>query len=299
MEGIQAFLDAIPNAAANPLALVAYLATLVAWVVIALRVKRFRILMDKIEALPEKDRLKAIEAEIGRVKIRFGLTAEQYLQSRIHTFILIGFLAGCATVVLVAGTALVRVYEQKERADGYTRELVDNPSSSYMSAVDMLADGPEMIAEARQEIRLPMTNNELADVVDSLAQQHMSREQIEARLTKMTGTRRLQHANTALANAAATANESFKKLSNCFRDVECRQGDEFAKMCNVVGHVAANIQAINDSARQIPGLNFNATGAPPILGGGTNGIGFNQISATNIAYLSKQVCAAAALRPVP
>ena len=83
MDVILAFIRAIPSAAASPLALIAYLATLVAWAIIAYRVNRFRELMKRIELLPEGDRLAAIKAEIGRVDVPRGLTGEQYLRMRI------------------------------------------------------------------------------------------------------------------------------------------------------------------------------------------------------------------------
>jgi hypothetical protein len=87
MEEITAFTKAIPSAAASPLALVAYLATLGAWTLITWRVRRFRELLQKIELLPEPDRIKALQMELGYVPVLKGLTAEQYLRSRIHTLL--------------------------------------------------------------------------------------------------------------------------------------------------------------------------------------------------------------------
>lgn len=292
MEEIQAFLQAIPSAAASPLALIAYLATVAAWVAIALRVKRFRVLMEKIDALPEKDRLRAIEAEIGRIKVRPGLTAEEYLRSRIHLFILIGFLAVCCTIVLVTGTAVVQVQEEKERADGYTRELLGSPASPYMSAINTLANGTQMIGVARQDVRPPMTNSELDDAVDKLVQQGLNANQINARLAEIAGTAKIRRANDALAKAAAAANDAFKKLSDCFRDARCRPGDEFARMCRTVRQIQMNLDAINTSAAKIPGVNFNASDTTAMLGGGSMDTNFNKVSAPNVAYLAQQACPA-------
>ena len=125
---ISGFIRASPSAAASPLALAAYLATLVAWVIIAYRVSRFREQMRRIEQLHPKDRLDAIAIEIGRV-VPPGLTGEQYLQMRIHTFIFIGFLALCGTASTVAVKAGYDFYQQMIRADNLTREVLVPPNS--------------------------------------------------------------------------------------------------------------------------------------------------------------------------
>ena len=62
-------------------------------------------------------------------------------------------------------------------------------------------------------------------------------------------------------------------------------------MCNTVQDIGSKIDAINTAARHIPGLNFNGSGAAPMLGGGALDIEFEMISAGNVAYLSKDVCA--------
>ncbi|MGY4430949.1 hypothetical protein ACVWWO_003426 [Bradyrhizobium sp. F1.13.1] len=95
--------------------------------------KRFQILINKIEKLKEEDRLEAIRIETGRV-VPKGMTAEQYLRSRIHFFIFTRFACLLAPAVFVASMALIRVYEQKARADGYINEILGQPSSSTLEA---------------------------------------------------------------------------------------------------------------------------------------------------------------------
>ena len=161
MEELSAFLHAIPSAAASPLALVAYLAAIGAWTLIAWRVRRHSILLAHIHQLPEADRIRAVQMELGYVEIRKGLSAEQHLRSRIHTFLLIGFLAICVTVVVIAGMALYKSRDQKERADEYIRQLLGSPSSQYRSAANTLANGRQMISEAATEIKPPLSKEEL------------------------------------------------------------------------------------------------------------------------------------------
>jgi hypothetical protein len=62
---MEAFLKALPTVATSQLAYVAYILTLVAWVVIAWRVRRYQYLLKNLRALPSKDRLAAIKAEMG------------------------------------------------------------------------------------------------------------------------------------------------------------------------------------------------------------------------------------------
>ncbi|MET4754578.1 hypothetical protein [Bradyrhizobium sp. RT11b] len=296
MEQIGAFLNAIPAAAANPLALIAYLATVVAWTLVAMRVNRFKILMDRIEKLPEKDRIEAIRIETGRV-VPKGMTAEQYLRSRIHLFILIGFLVLCATASFVASMALIRVYEQKARADGYIIEILGEANSSavdarspYKSAISTLENGPIMIREAQAEIRPPPSKAELDQMVDQWALQRVPTNEIDRRLRVFAGTDRLKRANEKLAEVAARINSTYEKLANCFRAAECRRGDQFGRMCAAVKKILRNVDEANAAVRAIPGVNFNMSETIANLGGGSMDIDFNAIVVPEVAYLGTVLC---------
>ncbi|MGL9623154.1 hypothetical protein QRQ56_34870 [Bradyrhizobium sp. U531] len=296
IEEIGAFLNAIPAAAANPLALIAYLATVLAWTLIAWRVKRFQILMDKIEKLKEGDRLEAIRIETGRV-VPKGMTAEQYLRSRIHFFIFAGFLALCATAVFVASMALIRVYEQKVRADGYINEILGQPSSStleapspYKSAINTLGNGRSTIVEGQAEIRPPLSKADLDRIVAEWQLQHLSPDQINDRFAEVAGTARLKRANQKLGEVTGRIEAIYEKLANCFRAAECRPGDQFPRMCNAVKGILATIDQINAAALAISGVNFNASGTIATLGGGSMDIDFTKLAAPNVTYLGTVVC---------
>ncbi|WP_342724161.1 hypothetical protein AAFG07_34565 [Bradyrhizobium sp. B097] len=293
IEEIGAFLNAIPAAAASPLALIAYLATVLAWTLIAWRVKRFQILMDKIEKLKEEDRLEAIRIETGRI-VPKGMTAEQYLRSRIHFFMFAGFLAFCATAAFVASMALIRVYEQKARADGYINEILGQPASStleapspYKSAINTLSNGRTMIAEAQDELK---PKADLDRIVGELRLQHFSGDQINDRLSEIAGTARLKRANQKLNEVASRLEAIYEKLANCFRAAECRPGDQFGRMCNAVKSILGTIDEINTAAIAIPGVNFNASGTVATFGGGSMDIDFTNVATPNVAYLATVVC---------
>jgi hypothetical protein len=92
-EFFNAALNALPAVATSPLALIAYLAPIAAWVVLALRAQRNQQLLQHLEKLPERDRLKALEAEMGHVRLESGLRPEEFLRSKVNTYIFFGFLA--------------------------------------------------------------------------------------------------------------------------------------------------------------------------------------------------------------
>ncbi len=93
--------DALPSVASSPLALIAYLAIVLCWGIIAWKVKRNKNLLTSLDKLPEKDRLKALEMEMGAVRVQTGLTAEQWLRSLTRKYILAGLAIICLTIVLI------------------------------------------------------------------------------------------------------------------------------------------------------------------------------------------------------
>jgi hypothetical protein len=115
MSFLERLLTELPKAASHPLALVAYLAVVVAWLVLGLRVNRAKAVLDDIEKFPPQDRLKALEREMGAVTVPRDLTAEQWLRSRIHTYYFYGFIVLCAVVIVltaIAGSHMPRIDPQ-------------------------------------------------------------------------------------------------------------------------------------------------------------------------------------------
>jgi hypothetical protein len=98
-------LEALPDAAQNPLALLGYLAAIAAWTFVAVRVRRNRNLLANLEKLPEGDRLRALQMEMGTVQLRSGLTANEWLRSQTIRYYFWAFIALCAVVVLVFAIA--------------------------------------------------------------------------------------------------------------------------------------------------------------------------------------------------
>src|SRR5918911_1438097 len=106
MTFLSAALKAIPAAATSPLALAAYVMALAAWTLIAYRVNRSKVLLEHITALPERDRLAALQTEIGYVKLRRGLSPTQWLAAQRQKYFFAGFLAVCGVLIIVFAIAV-------------------------------------------------------------------------------------------------------------------------------------------------------------------------------------------------
>jgi len=102
---MEKFLSALQTAASNPLAYAAYLATVIAWFLIAWKVNRHRALLKRLDLLPEKDRLPAITLEMGAIQVKDGISPEQWLRSRIHNYYFAGFCVLCLTFFSIAALA--------------------------------------------------------------------------------------------------------------------------------------------------------------------------------------------------
>jgi hypothetical protein len=98
--------QAIPAAASSPMAFAAYALAVVSTTIVALKTKRNRQLLKHLGDLPARERLKALELEMGSVRVPKGLTPEQWLRSRIHYYLFVGFGVLSAVVLVVAVVAL-------------------------------------------------------------------------------------------------------------------------------------------------------------------------------------------------
>jgi hypothetical protein len=101
MDFLKSLLAALPHAASSPYAFVAYVSVVVAWVVIALKVKRNAQLLAHIDKLPPKDRLAALQLEMGTIRIKENMTPEEWLRGRVHSYIFYAFCILCLASVVV------------------------------------------------------------------------------------------------------------------------------------------------------------------------------------------------------
>lgn len=134
-EFFKSALAALPSAAQNPLAFMAYVLVIVSATIIALKTKRNQQLLANLEKLPAEDRLKALELEMESVRVPPNLTPEQWLQSRTQRYYFIGFAIVCLTILLIVTLAIV------------TREK-KNPGSVDVSITPYVAPHEEAPAAA-------------------------------------------------------------------------------------------------------------------------------------------------------
>jgi hypothetical protein len=104
---LSAALSAIPSAATSHLALTAYALAVFAYIVTIWRITRNRNLLHNLQRLPAKDRLSALEIEMGGVRLAAGISPEQWLQSKIHRYYFLSFVITCLVAIVVFFAAIV------------------------------------------------------------------------------------------------------------------------------------------------------------------------------------------------
>jgi hypothetical protein len=153
MDFLTTALQNLPVVATSRAAFVGYLLVVTSWLVISLRVRRNRQLLQSLEKLPERDRLEALRLEMGVVSLKGGLSPQEWIRSRIHLYLFVGFcILAILVVVLVAmsffgeaaGTASadVTVYSPGEKLhpSGSTSDTTDSSSFATL-LVDNSYDG--------------------------------------------------------------------------------------------------------------------------------------------------------------
>ncbi len=123
---IESLLKALPAAATGPYALVAYAFAAAAWAIVAWRTQRNKQLLAHLAKVPEKDRARLIRDEMGVVRLREGLSAEQWLRSRISLYYLIGFLVACVAAAVVLVVALAAPQPQADTKESTNEDAPEN-----------------------------------------------------------------------------------------------------------------------------------------------------------------------------
>ena len=127
MDFFKVALKAIPDAAASPLGLISFVFVILCYTVLALKVKRNKQLLDSLDKIPEKDRFKVLEAEMGSVRLRSGLSPEQWLRHRLNLYYLLALVLFCVTLLLI----VVVVVAYGRKPEGSVKVEVGMPSSGF------------------------------------------------------------------------------------------------------------------------------------------------------------------------
>lgn len=100
MDALLGTLKSLPDIATNPLAIVAYLVVVGAWLLSYLRAARFKMLLKHISSLPEVDRKTVLATEMNTV-IPAAITAEEWLRGKRQFYMMIAYVLTLLAVVLL------------------------------------------------------------------------------------------------------------------------------------------------------------------------------------------------------
>jgi TIR domain len=130
---LSAALSAIPAAATSHLALIAYGLAVIAYIVTIWRVTRNRNLLQNLQRLPAKDRLSALEIEMGGVRLAAGISPEQWLRSKIHRYYFLSFIATCVAGILVFVLAILNSHGTADiSVDLYEKSSIEVPKTKSL-----------------------------------------------------------------------------------------------------------------------------------------------------------------------
>jgi hypothetical protein len=124
----------LPDAATSPLALVAYVVCVVAWLAIAWRVKRHQHLLSRLSDLRPSDRLAALEQEVAGVKLAGGISPEQWLKQRVYGYYFGAFALLCLVAMVLF--AIANTTEDRRRTMP-TPSFSDPPHSAEVASWDL------------------------------------------------------------------------------------------------------------------------------------------------------------------
>ncbi|WP_029874786.1 hypothetical protein [Rhizobium leguminosarum] len=142
MEFLTSAFQAIPQAAASPYALVAYVVAVLAWVAIAYRVRRNEIVITNIDKLPPGDRRVALEAEMGSAVVNGGISPEHWLKQKRQFYYFLGFLAllSVCVCVFVVATSVRQNETAKSKAE--LGAVLQERAQSFLASIDLLMEMP-------------------------------------------------------------------------------------------------------------------------------------------------------------
>ena len=99
MEFFRQILAALPAVATSWQAVIGYVAVVIAFVIVSLKVTRNKNLLNRLQKLPEQDRARALEMEMGAPYLEGGLSPAQWLEQQRQRYYFLAFLAVCALVL--------------------------------------------------------------------------------------------------------------------------------------------------------------------------------------------------------
>jgi hypothetical protein len=294
VETLAAFLKAIPSAAASPLALVAYLVIVIAWVVLSYRKGLIGAVGPHLQNVPKNKRAELLKAVLPGGDTPVGYTAEHYNANRNADRKLYAFYAVLATIVIVLAIAGYKAHNELDRSDGMIGEILDNPQT-IRTALANLERGPDLVAGAEEDrpgdIPQDISANDLGEMIDRMRMGNSGMNNSEAIMRQLRDRSkggRLLKASRISNEAVRQLDEKFEKLDNCYRETACANGKRAAELCRLTARILQDVGNVNGSTGG--GVTVDTTDAASNFGNGAMDPYFHALSTPHIRSLHSQAC---------
>lgn len=294
VDTIAAFLKAIPSAAVSPLALIAYLAAAIAWVILSYRPGLIKALGDQLSHVSKKNAADLLRATLPGGDAPADYTADHYNANKNADRKLYAFYAVLATIVLVLAIAGYKAHTELDRADGMIGEILDNPQS-IRTVLANLERGPDLVAGAEEDrpgdIPQDISANDLGEMFDRMRMSNPSMNNPEALMRQLRDRSkggRLQKASRISNEAVRQLDERFEKLDNCYGEAACTNGKRAAELCRLTDRILRDVDNVNRSIGG--GVTVDTTDAAPNFGDGAMDSYFHALSTPHVRSLHARAC---------
>lgn len=153
---LRAAFSALPHVVGDTRALIAYVVAVAGWVAVALKVQRNRNLLFHLRKLPEKDRLQALQMEMGAIPVPAGMTPTQYLTARVHRYYFWAFVILCVLLGAIGALAIsYRSPGATEISQGFEHALEAERQKIAANAPNVRIQEAQTRIEALQLRRIP------------------------------------------------------------------------------------------------------------------------------------------------
>lgn len=131
--------NSIPEAASNPMSLIAYGIAITALVIISWSVTRQRNILERIKNIPESKREEALRIAMGKT-LKGGMKPNEWIKARIHLYFFLAFLTICFVFIVIFFVATITGQSNKPPAIGkWNGELPDKNITQIYPGVEIVS----------------------------------------------------------------------------------------------------------------------------------------------------------------
>jgi tetratricopeptide (TPR) repeat protein len=215
MNFLQRALEALPAAAVNPLALIAYVITVAAWVWTWDRTGRLKLLLPQLDQIPKNQRAELISREMGVVP---PPDPEQWMRDRKQRYFLIAFLALCFLILCLFGIAAWAAVRSNVQEVQRLRTQIDAAQAQLQKKLDeekqQLVMAAEASGQARVVARFQPSSPEIKELAEKLkALVDQFKAEVGPKALSAADDRRIRLAEGTAANAEGLFQEALILVS--------------------------------------------------------------------------------------